>query len=559
LLPTGKVLFWPKVKSGSQVPCELWDPATNTFSSAPQAGVNIFCSGHAFLADGRLLEAGGHIQSYYGLASAFIYSPSTNSWTQLPDMNNARWYPTNTTLPNGDILVVAGEIDPQHGMNPEPQVWQNATSSWRNLSTAHLVLPYYPYMHVAPNGKVFMAGPNKLTRYLDPSGTGAWSSVASNNYGNRNWGSSVMYDNGKVLVMGGSTCGFYANSCSTLPTASAEIIDLTSSTPAWKYTDALTYGRRLHNATLLPDGKVLVSGGTRGSENPNTNSSNPAYVSEMWDPATGTWSTMASLSIFRGYHSVALLLPDGRVLTGGGETITNPSGEIYSPPYLFKGSRPTISSAPTGVAYGQSFLVGTPDATSISKVTMLALGSVTHDFNMGQRIVRPAFSQASGGLNVTAPSSGNTAPPGYYMLFILNSNGVPSVAKIVQITGGGNPTPTPTPTPKPTPTPTPTPTATPTPTPTPTVPAAPTNLTADLVGNSGQVNLTWTDNSNNETGFQVERSPDGSHWAVLTTQVPANTTTYRDSSAVKGQTYYYRVAAYNSVGLSAYSNVASTP
>jgi hypothetical protein len=145
------------------------------------------------------------------------------------------------------------------------------------------------------------------------------------------------------------------------------------------------------------------------------------------------------------------------------------------------------------------------------------------------------------------------------MLFILNSNGVPSVAKIVQITGGGNPTPTPTPTPKPTPTPTPTPTATPTPTPTPTVPAAPTNLTADLVGNSGQVNLTWTDNSNNETGFQVERSPDGSHWAVLTTQVPANTTTYRDSSAVKGQTYYYRVAAYNSVGLSAYSNVASTP
>src|SRR5439155_22838092 len=202
-------------------------------------------------------------------------------------------------------------------------------------------------------------------------------------------------------------------------------------------------------------------------------SSNPAYVSEIWDPATGTWSTMASLSIFRGYHSIALLLPDGRVLTGGGETITNPSGEIYQPPCLFPGSRPTVSSATTGVAYGQCFFVGTPDATSISKVTMLSLGSVTHDFNMGHLIVRPAFSQASGGLNVTAPGSGNIAPPGYYMLFILNSSGVPSVASFVQITGG-NPTPTPTPTPTPSPTPTATPTPTPTPIPTPTPTTTPT-------------------------------------------------------------------------------------
>jgi len=302
LLPTGKVLYWPRADNTSQIPCQLWDPATNAFSSVPQPGANIFCSGHAFLADGRLLQAGGHVQSFYGLISAYTYRPSTNSWTQLPDMNNPRWYPTNTTLPNGDLLVVSGEIDPTQGMNPEPQVWQTATASWRNLSTAHLVLPYYPYMYVAPNGKVFMAGPNQLTRYLDASGTGAWSSVANNNYGNRNWGSSVMYDNGKVLVMGGSTCNFYAVSCTTLPTATAETIDLTSSTPAWKYTGSMAYARRLHTATLLPDGKVLVTGGTRGSEDPNTNSSNPAYAAEMWDPATGTWSTMASLTIFRGYH-----------------------------------------------------------------------------------------------------------------------------------------------------------------------------------------------------------------------------------------------------------------
>src|SRR5436190_16382111 len=186
---------------------------------------------------------------------------------------------------------------------------------------------------------------------------------------------------------------------------------------------------------------------------------------------------MASMTLFRGYHSTALLLPDGRVLSAGGQpgpgaSVGNASAEIYSPPYLFHGSRPTITSAPTSVGYGQSFFVGTPDATSISKVTLIALSSVTHGVNMGQRISRPLFSQATGGLNITAPSNPNNAPPGYYMLFILNSNGVPSVAKIVQINGTA-PTPTPPPSPTPTPTSTanPTPTATATFTPTPTATA----------------------------------------------------------------------------------------
>src|SRR5205823_5991310 len=164
-----------------------------------------------------------------------------------------------------------------------------------------------------------------------------------------------------------SPCGFYA-SCNTYPTATAEIIDLNSPTPAWAYTGSMvTGGRKLYNATLLPDGKVLVTGGSRGTEGPNSQPSNPAYESEMWDPATGTWTTMASLTRIRTYHSIALLLPDGRVLSAGGTFGTN-SAEIYSPPYLFNGSRPTITSAPTSVTYGQSFFVATPNATSISKV-----------------------------------------------------------------------------------------------------------------------------------------------------------------------------------------------
>src|SRR4029077_17292617 len=180
----------------------------------------------------------------------------------------------------------------------------------------------------------------------------------------------------------------------------------------------------------LADGTVLVTGGSRGTEDPNTTPSNPAYARELWEPATRTWTQMASLTKIRSYHSIALLLPDGRVLSAGG-VFGGGSAEIYSPPYLFRGSRPPLTSAPARITYGQSFFVGTPDATSISQVTFIALGSVTHGFNMGQHMSRLLFSQATGGLNVTAPSTPNTSPPGYYMLFILNSNGsgVPSVAR----------------------------------------------------------------------------------------------------------------------------------
>jgi galactose oxidase-like protein/fibronectin type III domain protein/Kelch motif protein len=585
LFPTGKVLYWPPTNGDNPT---LWNPSTNTNTAATHAGANIFCSGFASLANGQLFLAGGQQTSnWIGLPNAYTYNPLNDTWTRLPDMNNGRWYPTSTTLPNGDMLMISGTID-STTTNIEPQVWQNATASWRNLTAAHLTLPFYPYMFVAPNGKVFCAGPSQTTRYLDTTGTGAWSSVANSNYGTRNWGSAVMYDDGKVLLMGGTPCGFYpGTSCTSLPTASAEIIDLNSPTPAWQYTGSMvTGGRRLFNATLLADGKVLVSGGTRGYEDPNTQPSNPAYACEMWDPATGTWTTMASLTKIRSYHSIALLLPDGRVLSAGG-TFGGASAEIYSPPYLFHGSRPTITSAPSSVAYGQSFFVGTPDATSISKVTLIALSSVTHGFNMGQRVSRPSFSQATGGLNVTAPSNSNNIPPGYYMLFLLNSNGVPSVANIVQINGSIT-TPTPTPTPRPTPTatptstpaptPTPTPTAKPTPTPTPTAtstptptatatptasrtptptptPAAPTNLTA-TAASSSQINLSWTDNSNNETGFKIERSSNGTNFTQIAT-VAANIKAYTDTGLTASTKYYYRVRAYNSAGNSAYSNTAS--
>jgi Domain of unknown function (DUF1929) len=436
LLPTGKVMIWPGDASSGGVSGDdprVWDPATGTVtgnvSPLAKPGFDTFCTGHTFLADGQLLVAGGHILNGVGLKRASRYNPFTGVWTTLPDMNAGRWYPTATTLANGDVLVVSGNIDNTLNINPLPQVFQVATGTWRDLTDAQLGLEYYPTMLLAPDGRVFSAGPSTATRLLDTSGTGAWTFVGHRNGAYRDYGSAVMYADGKVLTMGGSDP----------PTNTAEVIDLNQPAPAWRFTASMRFARRHLNALLLPDGKVLVTGGTSG---PGANDpTQPIFPAELWDPATESWTTLASASVPRLYHSTTLLLPDGRVLSMGGNGY--PDTEIFSPPYLFKGVRPTITSAPTNVGYGQSFFVGTPDTSSITKVTMLRLSSTTHAFNMNQRIKQLAFSAASGGLNATAPANGNLAPPGHYLLFILNGNGVPSVAKIVQLGSGGAPPPPP--------------------------------------------------------------------------------------------------------------------
>ena len=426
LLPTGKVLLYGVYASGG-TDVRLWDPDTASTSLMPLPGYNVFCSGHTFLADGRLFFVGGHIVSGVGLPNSSTYDAVSNLWAPGPNMNAGRWYPTATTLANGDVLVVSGDIDTTVGVDPLPQVFQAASGTWRDLTNAQLYLDLYPRMHLAPNGQVFNSAPSQTTRYLDTSGTGAWTMGPTRQSGYRDYGSSVMYDDGKVLVMGGGDP----------PTSAAEVIDLNAAIPAWRQVGAMAFARRHLNATLLPDGKVLVTGGTSGPGVNNT--ATPVFAAEMWDPATERWTTMASAQAPRLYHSAALLLPDGRVLTTGGDDITQV--ELYSPPYLFAGARPTITSAPAAVSFGQSYFVETPDAANIAKVRWIRLGSVTHAFNMNQRINSLSFSQAPGGLNVVSPSNPNLAPPGHYLLFILNANGVPSIAKIVQLGGSTAPAP----------------------------------------------------------------------------------------------------------------------
>jgi len=421
LLPTGKVMMWPGATVSGDDP-RLWDPATATVTTLIKSGYDLFCTGHSFLADGRLFVAGGTINfTFDGLPNASTYNAFTDTWVRVPDMNAGRWYPTTTTLANGDVLVVSGRIDDISTENRLPQVFQVDSGTWRDLTNAQISLDLYPRMFLAPNGRVFNSSPSTVTRYLNTSGTGSWTVVTNRSVNIfRDYDSAVMYDNGKVLVVGGGDP----------PTNTAEVIDLNASTPAWRQVASMAFARRQLNATVLPDGKVLVTGGTSGPGFNNTNT--PVFAAEMWDPATETWATMASQQFPRLYHSGAVLLPDARVLTIGGDNV--PQTEIYEPPYLFKGARPTINSAPETVSYGQTFFVETPNAASIAQVTWIRLSSVTHSFNMNQRINRLSFSQVAGGLNVVAPSNANLTPPGHYMLFILNGNGVPSVARIIQLT-----------------------------------------------------------------------------------------------------------------------------
>ena len=414
LLRNGKVLSWGKFGQPY-----VWTPSTNAFTAFPSSDW-LFCSGHTFLSDGRLLVNGGHISDHYGLRDANTFNPGTMAWEARPSMAKGRWYPTTTTLANGKAVTISGE---QNGVLVSvPEVWTG--SGWRSLSSASRVLPNYPRTFLAPNGKVFYAGENRSTAYLSTSGSGSWSTVGSRRYGTRDYGSAVMYQPGKVLFVGGGRT-----------TNTAEIIDLNQASPTWQWTGSMAYARRHLNATILPTGQVLVTGGSSGTG--FSDEARAVYPAELWNPRTGTWTTLASNSVARVYHSTALLLKDGRVLlTGSGDadgSVNHFDAELFSPPYLFNGTRPKISSAPSTVGYGQSFFVETPQAASITRVTWVRLGSVTHAFDSNQRFNELSFTRTSTGLNVTPPGSRNVAPPGHYMLFILNGKEVPSVARVVRI------------------------------------------------------------------------------------------------------------------------------
>jgi Concanavalin A-like lectin/glucanases superfamily/Domain of unknown function (DUF1929)/Bacterial Ig domain/Glucodextranase, domain B len=435
LLPTGEVLAYDG-QSFAGKNARVWNPTTNTFTSVNIAtGTNIFCTGNCHLPDGRVLVTGGHVGSaHVGVTDTNIFNPTTRQWSRVASMHTPRWYPTNTTLPDGRILVTAGEINCDACNALIPEIYNPITNTWTELPGASLDISYYPHMFVLPDGRLLAASTAEtpiVTQALDIS-TQAWSVIDPNAV---DGGSAAMYVPGKILKSGTST----NPDDPTVPSAeTAYVIDMAQPTPTWREVSPMVFPRTYHTLTNLPNGKVLATGGGPTTDALGVNDA--VKAPELWSPDTETWETMASMQRPRLYHSTALLLTDARVLVMGGGRFDNQaaptdqlSGEIYSPPYLFKGSRPVITSAPVQIGYGQTITVQTPDASGIAKVSLIKMGAVTHAFDQDQRYVPLSFTAGSGSLSVQTPANGNLAPPGHYMLFIVDTNGVPSVAVTLNI------------------------------------------------------------------------------------------------------------------------------
>src|SRR5216684_3305282 len=440
LMHTGKVLVVSgsgNVAGNNNFQAAIFDPSTGTVT--PQnVGWDMFCNAIVVLPDGRPFVQGGTLQydPFHGELRSSAYDPLTGQFVDLQSMAHGRWYPTATTLSDGSLMIFPG-LNETGGTNTAVEIY-TVGSGWSQEYGASWTPPLYPRMHLLPNGTVFYSGSGTGSRIFTPS-TKTWSGVVANTIytGTRTYGTSVLLPltpaNGykpRVMIFGGGSPA----------TATTEIIDLSASNPNWQSAASMSQPRIEMNAVILPNGKVLALGGSTNDEDASTASLN----ADLFDPSTNpiTSSSAGANAYARLYHSGALLLPDATVWVAGGNPARGTyelNMEVYSPAYLFASNgspatRPTITTvAPGVIGFGSSFQVQTPNAANIASVVLVRPGSPTHAFDMDQRLVGLSFTVGSGVLNVTGPPNGNIAPPGYYMLFILNTAGVPSVATFVQV------------------------------------------------------------------------------------------------------------------------------
>ena len=525
LLNNGKSLQWDGWKTPTQT--YVYDPKNGTYSEI-DAPSSIFCGGNAKLPDGRVLVVGGFgvaVTGMLGITDTNIFDPAANTWTKMANMHDPRWYPDLTELPDGRYLATSGNSTNSSTWADNPEIYDPATNSWTllpNVNTPQVHEEEYPFSYLAPNSKVFTIGPSEDVSYWDDPNAQTWTPVGSSGVVN---GSSVMYQPGKILYSGGA-----ASVTSSQPAqANTSIIDLTAATPAWHAIAPMNYPRIYHTLTMLADGRVLAVGG--GNISDQMQITTGVMPAEIWDPASQQWTTIGSIAAARNYHSTAVLQPDGTVLVSGGghpETLNDPgqfNAQVYSPSYLFNGPRPTISSSPVSAQYGSTMSIGTPDAANIGSVNLVSFGADTHQSDMDQHFVPLSFTAGSGSLQVRAPASGAIAPPGDYMLFILNKAGVPSIAATVHIAAAP-----------------------------PTVPAAPTGVTA-TPGN-GSANVSWTAPSNGGaqiTSYTVTPFSGGASLPETTVTGNPAPTTATVPGLTNGTSYTFTVTATNSAGTSAAS------
>ncbi len=451
LLNTGKVLMWGILQGAPDppplwTPAKLYDPIANTITDVSSIfPADMVCAGQSILPNGNVIVAGGTIVPTItgggGLVNTGLFNPASETWSQSGPMINPRWYPTTVELGSGQILVLSGHNQTGTVSVEQMETYNQTTGTWTGLPpSANDPDPgpefLYPRMDLLPSGNVFKSEPAEQGDLFNPT-TNTWSPVAKMDKDRYYAGHVLIPGTSEVMVVGGTPTNADGGGDGVV-TPTTETIDLSQEQPQWVYGPSLNTARYNHMLLFLADGSLIVVGGNQGPGH----YSNPVQAAEIFSFTTQQWTTMASQLGVRAYHSVAVLLPDGRVFSAGstsgntwgnGLPTYNHYFEIFSPPYLYNGARPTITASPATISYGQPFTITTPDADTISSVALVMPSANTHANDMQQRYVPLQFTVGAGSLTATAPANGNLAPPGYYMLVIVNSSGVPSVMPFVQL------------------------------------------------------------------------------------------------------------------------------
>jgi YVTN family beta-propeller protein len=434
LMPDGRVMSYGTDGTGRQTGFfiyDVWDPkADPAFSHVTlpnTTATDIFCSSQVVLPQGgNVFLAGGDnwtgtSTTNTGNNNTNLFSYGSNTLTRGNNLNRPRWYSSTTVLLNGEVYTQGGT-----GGADFPEI-RGTNGQFRLLTGANTGAIYwsYPRNFIAPDGRIFgFEGAGRMY-YVNTSGTGSVTLGGLLPAGVRSTSASAaMFRPGRILQFGGAS-------------NQAVVIDINGPTPIVTATQPLSSRRDLVNAAILPDGKVLATGGST-VYNTLTGVNN---IAEIWDPTTGQWTRGASGALARLYHSISLLLPDGSVLVGGGGApgpLNNLNVEFYYPPYLFdatgaRAARPTLVSAPETVKVGATMHLDIADTAGISRVTMVKTGSVTHDWNMEQRFIELTFQVHGTTVSAQAPTRAVDAPPGYYLVFVIDNAGVPSEAKIVRV------------------------------------------------------------------------------------------------------------------------------
>ncbi|WP_239164166.1 galactose oxidase-like domain-containing protein [Actinoplanes palleronii] len=455
-LPNGKMLIWDSVGDNaaesypdhSFTRAMVWNPVDGTEKRIDLQGTNIFCAGFAHLANGNILIAGGNAnKQLQGTVRTYVFDWQAETWTRGKDMAAGRWYPSVAQTANGEEVIIGG--------GPATAEVYQTDGAIRPLSGfTQYSARLYPFLASRPDAQLGLFGPHVTGYTITTAGNGVITATTNRDGIYRDYGSFSTYDIGKSLVVGGGSVT--EGGVAKVPTRTAVVVNSgVGSVPSFAATGSMATGRRQFSATVLADGSVLATGGLASTAKSSlVDLDNAVTAAERWDPATGQWTGLASASRIRQYHSTAALLPDGRVMTGGGGICSTcmtvgyleKNVEYFSPPYLFAkdGSgapavRPVISTAPASVGINTNFAVTSAQAAGIKKVALVGLADVTHGVDQGQRYVPLKFSVSGTTLTVTGPPNGGVAPPGYYMLFVIDANGVPSVAKIVQVAKGPSP------------------------------------------------------------------------------------------------------------------------